>query len=134
MILQVSAGSDAIGDIQWSKKENDLRFIAVTTRSLQFWNPADASKKLFKNGAFGPKFTQTKFLCAAFDDEGICYSGGQNGALHCWDQRGELGMVLKAHAGDCTALVANEGLLISTGKDFKITIHTAVKGKFEYVR
>ena len=75
MILQVSAGSDAIGDIQWSKKDNDLRFIAVTTRSLQFWNPADASKKLFRNGAFGPKFTQTKFLCATFDEEGICYAG-----------------------------------------------------------
>lgn len=134
MILQVSAGSDAIGDIQWSKKENDLRFIAVTTRSLQFWNPADASKKLFKNGAFGPKFTQTKFLCAAFDDDGICYSGGQNGAVHCWDQRGELGIVLKAHSAECTAIVAGEGLLISTGKDFKITIHTSDKGKFEYVR
>jgi microtubule-associated protein-like 5 len=53
MIIQVSAGSDAIFDIQWSKKANDLRFSAVTSRSLQFWNPADATKKLFKNGTFG---------------------------------------------------------------------------------
>ena len=57
MILQVSAGSDPIHDIQWSKKGDDLRFIACTTRSLQFWHPADASKKLFKNGTFGPKHT-----------------------------------------------------------------------------
>ena len=53
MIVQVSAGTDAIFEIQWSKKPNDLRFAAVTTRSLQFWHPADATKKLYKNGTFG---------------------------------------------------------------------------------
>jgi len=53
MIVQVSSGSDAIQDIQWSKKPNDLRFVAITSRSLQFWHPADATKKLFKNGTFG---------------------------------------------------------------------------------
>jgi hypothetical protein len=57
MLLTLSAGSDAIYNIQWSKKPNDLKFVAVTSRSLQFWNPADASKKLFKNGTFGSKFT-----------------------------------------------------------------------------
>ena len=85
LLIQVSAGSDAITELQWSKKVDDLRFCAVTSRSLQFWNPADSSKKLFKNGSFGPKFTQTKFLCAAFDENGVCYSGGENGAVHCWD-------------------------------------------------
>jgi WD40 repeat protein len=34
MIIQVSAGTDPIHDICWSKKPNDLRFSAVTTRSL----------------------------------------------------------------------------------------------------
>jgi hypothetical protein len=57
MLLSLSAGSDAIANIQWSKKPNDLKFCAVTSRSLQFWNPADASKKLYKNGTFGSKFT-----------------------------------------------------------------------------
>ena len=33
-IVSVSAGTDAILDIEWSKKQNDLRFVAVTTRSL----------------------------------------------------------------------------------------------------
>lgn len=56
LLLNLSAGSDPIFNIQWSKKPNDLRFAAVSTRSVQFWNPADASKKLFKNGTFGTKF------------------------------------------------------------------------------
>ena len=34
MIVQVSAGSDPVCDICWSKKPNDLRFSAITTRSL----------------------------------------------------------------------------------------------------
>lgn len=34
MLLSLSAGSDAIANIQWSKKPNDLKFCAVTSRSL----------------------------------------------------------------------------------------------------
>ena len=134
MIVQVSAGTDAICEIQWSKKPNDLRFAAVTTRSLQFWHPADATKKLYRNGTFGSKFQQTKLLCLTFDGDGLAYSGGANGSVHCWDQRGELGIVLKAHAGECTAVACIQGMLISTGKDCKITIHSASKGQFEFVR
>jgi len=133
-IVTVSSGSDAISDIKWSRKINDLRFAALTTRSVQFWNPADSSKKLFKNGAFGTHFTQTKFGCVAWDHDGICYTGGENGLLHCWDQRGELGMTLKAHSTSVTAIVCNQGTLISTGKDFHISIHTADKGTFEFVK
>lgn len=128
MIVQVSAGTDAINDICWSKKPNDLRFSAVSTRAIQFWHPADATKKLFKNGTFGQKFPQTKFNCATFDEEGLCYSGGANGSVHCWDQRGELGLVLKAHAAECTSIVAAQGMVISTGKDYKLTIHSSNKG------
>ena len=133
-IVTISAGTDAISDIKWSRKPNDLRFAAITSRYIQFWNPADSSKKLFKNGAFGPSFTQTKFNCVAFDTDGVCYSGGANGAVHVWDQRGELGLVLKAHGAECTAVVCLEGKLISAGKDYKLCIHTADKGSFEFVK
>jgi len=33
-IFCVSAGTDSINDIKWSKKLNDLRFVAVSTRAL----------------------------------------------------------------------------------------------------
>lgn len=134
LIVQVSSGSDTVFNIEWSKKSNDLRFAAVTVRSLQFWHPADASKKLFKNGTFGAKFDQTRFNCASFDENGLCFSGGANGNIYCWDQRGELGLVLKAHSGECTALVANQGMLVSGGKDNKICVHSVDKGNFEYLR
>jgi len=34
MLLTLSAGTDSIFNIQWSKKPNDLKFVAVTTRSI----------------------------------------------------------------------------------------------------
>jgi len=134
MLLTLSAGSDTISMIQWSKKPNDLKFVALSTRSLQFWNPADASKKLFKNGTFGSKFTQTKFNSACFDENGICYSAGANGGVHVWDQKQELGLVLKAHAGECTAVACNQGTLVSTGKDDMLSVFTSNEGEFQFVR
>jgi WD40 repeat protein len=89
---------------------------------------------LFKNGAFGPNNQQTKFNCVAFDDDGVCYSGGANGAVHCWDQRGELALVLKAHSGECTAVAGNQNTLVSFGKDFKVCIHTYNKGTYEFAK
>ena len=134
MLLTLSAGSDSIHNIQWSKKPNDLKFVAVTSRSIQFWNPADASKKLFKNGTFGAKFTQTKFNCAAFDENGICYSGGANGGVHVWDQKQDLGLVLKAHAGEVTAVACSQGMLISTGKDDMLSVFSCDTGEYQFVR
>lgn len=108
--------------------------MAVTSRSLQFWNPADASKKLFKNGTFGSKFSQTKFSSAVFDEHGICYSGGANGGIHVWDQKQELGLVLKAHAGEVTAVACNQGMLVSTGKDDMVSVFSSDQGEYQFVR
>ena len=85
LLVSVQSGSDVVSNIQWSKKPNDLKFAAVTSRCLQFWNPADASKKIFKAGIFKGEFKQTKFNCATYDEDGVCYSGGVNGTIHVWN-------------------------------------------------
>lgn len=87
MLLDIASGQNLVTAIKWSKKPNDLRFVAVNTQNIQFWNPADASKKLFRPGTFGAsgKFKQTPFNCATFDEDGICYSGGQDGGVYIWD-------------------------------------------------
>ena len=89
MLLDVASGGNMVTCIQWSKKKDDLRFVAVNTQNIQFWNPADASKKLFRPGTFGAggKFKPTAFNCATFDDDGICYSGGKDGGVYIWDQK-----------------------------------------------
>ena len=115
--LKVASGADVVYNIQWSKKPNDLRFAALSTRNIQFWHPADASKRLIKKGTFGQKFESTVFNALAFDEDGVCYSAGQNGGIYVWDQKTDLGLVLKAHAGDVTGIACNQGTLVSSGKD-----------------
>ena len=46
-LLHIEGGKEKIIDIAWSKKTDDLRFSTVGLREFKFWNPADASKKLF---------------------------------------------------------------------------------------
>ena len=87
MLLDINSGQNNVLSIKWSKKQDDLRFVAVNTQNIQFWNPADASKKLFRPGTFGTggKFKSTAFNCATFDEDGICYSGGKDGGVYVWD-------------------------------------------------
>lgn len=134
MLMQLSAGSNYISQIQWSQKPGDLKFVALTASTLQFWNPSDSSKKLFRNGTFGSKFPQTRFNSACFDEDGICYSSGANGGIHLWDQKQELQLVIKAHAGECTQVRCHQGILASVGKDDMCSIFTATDGQYEFVR
>ena len=39
--------------LSWSKRVDDLRFAVVGPKELNFWHPADVTKKLFQKGTFG---------------------------------------------------------------------------------
>lgn len=69
-LLHIEGSKEKIINIAWSKKPDDLRFCTIGLREFKFWNPADASKKLFVRGIFGSKFKQTVFTCVTFDTEG----------------------------------------------------------------
>jgi WD40 repeat protein len=84
-LLHIEGSKDKIIHVAWSRKQDDLRFVTVGMKELKFWNPADASKRLFTKGTFGTKAKQTSFTCATFDTEGICYAAGANGMIHTWD-------------------------------------------------
>jgi microtubule-associated protein-like 6 len=84
-LLHIEGSKDKIIHIAWSKKQDDLRFATVGLKELKFWNPADATKRLFSKGTFGPKGQMTSFSSVTFDIEGTAYTGGQNGMLYTWD-------------------------------------------------
>jgi WD40 repeat protein len=133
MLLKIQGGKESFFQLQWSKKPNDLRFAVLSERNINFWSPADATKRLNKTGTFGSKFQQTRFNCVVFDEDGICYSGGQNGGIHVWDQKMDLGLVLKAHAGDITAISAYQGNLVSAGKDDQVSVFAYNQGEYKFV-
>jgi len=46
-LLYIEGSKDKIVHVAWSKKPDDLRFCTVGLKEIKFWNPADASKRLF---------------------------------------------------------------------------------------
>ena len=69
----------------WSRKPDDLRFCTVGLKEIKFWNPADATKRLFTKGTFGNKAKITYFSAVTFDTDGNAFTAGANGAIHVWD-------------------------------------------------
>ena len=76
LLLQIEGSKDKIIGAAWSKKADDLRFCTVGLKELKFWNPADATKRLFSKGTFGSSGKMTTFSCVVFDAEGYAYTGG----------------------------------------------------------
>ncbi len=130
MLLSIEGGKEKVVHVAWSKKPDDLRFCTVGLKELKFWNPADASKRLFVKGVFGTKGKQTGMNCVAFDDAGVAYTAGANGMIYIWDDQSQLDKVLKGHAAECVALNHDQGKLISGGKDNKINIYAAAGGSY----
>jgi hypothetical protein len=51
-----------------------------------------------------------------------------------WDQKQDLGLVLKAHAGEVTALTCAQGILVSTGKDDMLSVFSCDQGEYQFLR
>jgi len=45
-----------------------------------------------------------------------------------------LGLVLKAHAGEVTAVVCSQGTLVSTGKDDMLSVFSVSEGEYQFLR
>lgn len=129
-LLHLEGGKESIIHVAWSKKADDLRFATVGLKELKFWNPADATKRLYTKGTFGTKGKITSFTSATFDAEGTCYSAGANGMIYTWDSQGQLDKILKAHSSEITAIVHENEKLISGGKDGKIVIYSTKGGEY----
>lgn len=54
--------------------------------------------------------------------------------MHVWDQKQDLGLVLKAHAGEVTAVACFQGTLVSTGKDDMISVFSSDTGEYQFLR
>lgn len=68
--------------------------------------------------------------CCCFDEEGFCYTAGTNGYIQVWDQNSQLERTIKAHAGEVGAVTAEQGKLISGGKDNKIVVYNMSNGDY----
>lgn len=52
MVLHLENGKAEVTSLVWSKRPDDLRFAVVGPKVIQFWNPADVTKKMSVKGTF----------------------------------------------------------------------------------
>ena len=119
-LLHMNGGTDKILDIAWSKRPDDLRFATVSTKAVAFYHPADVTKRLKQPGVMGRNTASTGLTCIGFDEEGWCYTGGDNGQIHVWSDACQVVKAIKAHASGVTGITCDGGKLISGGKDKRI--------------
>ena len=46
----------------------------------------------------------------------------------------DLGLILKAHTAECTAIAAVENVMVSAGKDDMLTVFSYNQGEYEFLR
>ena len=46
ILVSIDSGKNSILDLKGSKRPEDLRFATVSLREINFWHPADVTKKL----------------------------------------------------------------------------------------
>ena len=114
--MTVDGSKSEVTDVQWSKRPDDLRFATVGPKELNFWHPADVTKKLTVKGTF-QKAQQTNLLCVVFDEEGWAYTGGENGLIQIWNSECTVAKTIKAHAVQVTSVATDGNKLISGSKD-----------------
>jgi WD40 repeat protein len=130
LLLHMQGGTDRILDVAWSKKTDDLRFASVSNKQVLFWHPADVTKRIKQPGVMG-KTPATQFACIDFDEEGWCYTGGENGQIQVWADSCQAVKAIKAHGNGIMAITAVGGKIISGGKDKRICIIEASNGNFK---
>ena len=117
--MQSGVGSSASGDtnkifdLAFSARPGDNSFVTVGAKHIKFWTTDLQSKR----GIFGQSGEQTSFSCAAYDDQGVAYTGGANGSIYVWNGN-TLTSTFKAHNGGFVgAMRFGNGKLYSGGKD-----------------
>lgn len=51
-LVTVDGSKSEVIDLAWSKRPDDLRFAVVGPKEINFWHPADVTKKLSVKGTF----------------------------------------------------------------------------------
>ena len=109
--------------IGWSRTENT--FCTVGKQSVKFWYPLNKehNQKICEMPSLG---MTTDFMCVAFDNSGLCYTGGANGYIYIWNNEGISENQVLAHKGVVYSLnyIEATNKLLSGGADGNVIIHT----------
>jgi WD40 repeat protein len=74
--------TNRIFDLVFSKDGSS--FVTVGAKHIKFWDPNTLESQ---KGIFGGAGEATSFACAAYGDDGTCYTGGANSLIYVWSGR-----------------------------------------------
>ena len=116
-------GPDEIFDITFSKDGQNNVWTAGK-KHLKFWNKGALS---YKKGIFG-KQPRTSFACITSDDKGSAFAGAANSLIYQWQGNSIKKTFCPHDKGFVGAIMWNNGLLYSGGKDGKVFITDTESG------
>ena len=116
--MKEKGDTNKIFDICFSEKPGDLKFATAGSKHIKFWDPTQMKGD---KGLFG-KTEQTSFACVAYDNNGVCYTGGCNSLIYVWPDRNASTTIAAHKGGFICALRYAAGKLYSGGKDGNLVI------------
>jgi WD40 repeat protein len=119
LVMTDKGDTNKIFDICFTAKNGDYSFATAGAKHIKFWS---ADSKSVQGGLYNGKGDMTSFACVAYDDNGVCYTGGANSQIYVWPTR-ELSSTVTVHKGGfICALRWYNGKLYSGGKDGNVCI------------
>lgn len=122
-------GPDRIYHVAWSKKGGDAVVACAGAKHFSVWDLNDGFKK--RKGIHGDKGKPTSHCCVTWDDNGMCYTGGANSHIYCWEGRDLSGHYDVHGRGFVCAIRYVDGKIISGAKDGKVVISCPKEQKAE---
>lgn len=123
-------GPDRIYHAAWSLKAGDSVVALAGSKHFSTWD-LNASKFKKNKGLYMNNGNPTSHCCAAWDDQGNCYTGGANSHIYIWEGK-DLKSTYDVHGeGFVCAIRWIDGKIISGAKDGNIVISDPSTGKAE---
>jgi WD40 repeat protein len=117
--MKQKGGTNKIFDCCFTLKKGEYMCATAGSKHISFWNP---SNNFAKKGIFAGVGEATSMACVAYDENGVCYSGGCNSKIYVWNER-QLRKTIAVHKGGfICAIKCVNGKIYSGGKDGNVCI------------
>lgn len=130
VVKKDKTGPDRIYHVAWSLKDGDNKVATAGIKHFATWD-LDAAKFKKRKGLYKENGNPTSHCCVAWDNAGICYTGGANSHIYVWEDRDLLKTYDVHGKGFVCAIKWVGGKVISGAKDGKVVISNPEDGSAE---
>jgi len=126
---KAKTGPDRIYHCAWSKKDGDSIIATAGCKHFANFDLNTGFKK--RKGIHGGNGKPTSHCCVTWADDGMCYTGGANSHIYCWEGRDLQGTYDVHGKGFVCAIRYVDGKIISGARDGKVVVSCPKEKKAE---